>query len=840
MLTDAAQHCHRQGERLVLVVDGLDEDRGVTADPDSYSVAGLLPAAPPHGMRIVVSGRLNPPLPRDVPADHPLHGVDVARTLAPSEHARVARNDMERDLKRLLNGSPLEQHLLGLITSAGGGLTGADLSALTGQPAWRIKDHLHAVAGRSFVAQAGSWRPDTESFAYVLGHEEIQKAARQHLEEPGLAGYRHRLHAWADQHRAMGWPAGTPEYLLRGYFRMVGEAKDLRRLVACATDRIRHDRLAEVTGGDTAALNEVNSAHEALLADDSHDLTGLARLALHRSEIEQRNANLPVGLPAVRTMLGQSIRALASAQSIPHPKRRMQALTGMVEPLTVAGDMDGVEALVDSTDDAEAQLRLLFCAITGFGRLGRQSAVRSLTDRAESLISSFGDEERQLTSLVTLAERAADAGEGVKAGQLAERCLSLYQTCPRQEAHQAEHARALAHAGNWDAAEAAARSLGQADGQDVVLVALAAAAARQGDIPRAERLIGAIRCASGQSDVQGAVVDALMARGEPVRAMRACRAIAMSERRSGSLIDVARAWQRAGRARQAQAAADEALAAARACMDPDQVAGLTGVVRLYADMGAHGRARAVIEEAKTVAQSIRSDEELLEAMSLIVAGAVLIGDEETVESLCHSRSELGERLVLMTALARALAAAGDLARAGELADEIERDARAMTDPWSRSLSLIRLSWWTADVGDLHAAGALAERAGAQAVLVPDPIRRRVALGQVIGCLARAGETRRAESLARSNPRGDSAATLAEGLIWGGEVERAESVVREIDDPRELSSALCETAPVLAHVGEFDRAERMARSVDEAFHHASALVDRHPRWPMPEKRTGHAT
>lgn len=28
MLTEGAQHCHKQGERLVLVVDGLDEDRG--------------------------------------------------------------------------------------------------------------------------------------------------------------------------------------------------------------------------------------------------------------------------------------------------------------------------------------------------------------------------------------------------------------------------------------------------------------------------------------------------------------------------------------------------------------------------------------------------------------------------------------------------------------------------------------------------------------------------------------------------------------------------------------------------------------------------------------------
>ena len=39
LLAEAARMCGR----LVLVVDGLDEDRGVTAGPDAYSIAALLP-----------------------------------------------------------------------------------------------------------------------------------------------------------------------------------------------------------------------------------------------------------------------------------------------------------------------------------------------------------------------------------------------------------------------------------------------------------------------------------------------------------------------------------------------------------------------------------------------------------------------------------------------------------------------------------------------------------------------------------------------------------------------------------------------------------------------------
>ena len=44
LLAQAADACQAAGERLILVVDGLDEDRGVTTGPDAHSIAGLLPA----------------------------------------------------------------------------------------------------------------------------------------------------------------------------------------------------------------------------------------------------------------------------------------------------------------------------------------------------------------------------------------------------------------------------------------------------------------------------------------------------------------------------------------------------------------------------------------------------------------------------------------------------------------------------------------------------------------------------------------------------------------------------------------------------------------------------
>jgi len=63
LLAQAAAACEQSGGRLVLVVDGLDEDRSVTTGPHAHSIGGLLPASLPAGMRVIVAGRPNPPVP---------------------------------------------------------------------------------------------------------------------------------------------------------------------------------------------------------------------------------------------------------------------------------------------------------------------------------------------------------------------------------------------------------------------------------------------------------------------------------------------------------------------------------------------------------------------------------------------------------------------------------------------------------------------------------------------------------------------------------------------------------------------------------------------------------
>jgi hypothetical protein len=122
MLHEAARCCRDRGEDFVLIVDGLDEDRGVTTGRDAHSIAALLPVELPAGMRVILTGRPHPPVPEDVPEHHPVHDPGIVRQLSTSPEAKVVRADMLRELRELWDGDADDQAMLGFLTAAGGGL----------------------------------------------------------------------------------------------------------------------------------------------------------------------------------------------------------------------------------------------------------------------------------------------------------------------------------------------------------------------------------------------------------------------------------------------------------------------------------------------------------------------------------------------------------------------------------------------------------------------------------------------------------------------------------------------------------------------------------------------
>src|SRR5262249_31977910 len=166
-MSEAAIACRDAGGRLVLVVDGLDEDQGVTTGPRAHSIAGLLPADPPAGMRVIVAGRPDPPVPDDVPGWHPLRDPAIIRPLPAFPHARDVQRLARQELQDLLRGAQPGQDVLGLLAAARGGLSGPDLEELTGALG-EIEDILRAAAGRTFTRRASQHDGGAGPEVYLL------------------------------------------------------------------------------------------------------------------------------------------------------------------------------------------------------------------------------------------------------------------------------------------------------------------------------------------------------------------------------------------------------------------------------------------------------------------------------------------------------------------------------------------------------------------------------------------------------------------------------------------------------------------------------------------------
>ncbi|MEV4281699.1 response regulator [Actinoplanes xinjiangensis] len=428
LLRLALQRAATSGHRLVILVDGLDEDRGVRPGSGLPSIASLLPKRPEPHLRVLVAGRPDPPLPTDVDTDHPLRTA-VIHELSPSPHARAVALLADQELNEALAGPDrLNEEVLGLVTAAGGGLTGDDMQQLTGRARYELDALLHGVFGRT-LAERDS--------VYLYTHETLREQAVHRFGPHRLGEYRSRLAAWARTYRDRGWPASTPPYLLRSYQLMLADAGDLPGLAALATDRDRHDRMLAVTGGDAAGLAEVAAAQQMVGRQPVPDVVLAARLAFHRDALTARNHAVPVRLPAVWARLGRQVRAEAMAYGVTDGHRRALTLAALAEALAETGHRGSV-----------------------------QSAVASALAAAESVTDRF----RRAESLAAVAAAVAAAGDLTRAREITRRVENgLYHA----EALAAV-AEAVARSGDLPAATALAREISHPIRRGDALTAVAA------------------------------------------------------------------------------------------------------------------------------------------------------------------------------------------------------------------------------------------------------------------------------------------------------------------------------------------------------------------------------
>lgn len=793
LLAEAATFCRERDQRLVLVVDGLDEDRGVTVGADAHSIAALLPAPLAGGMRVVVTGRPDPPIPEDVADRHPLRDKNIVRLLSRSEHAEVVRVDAQRELIHLLRGTPAERDLLGLVAAAGGGLSSQDLADLTGWSMWEIEEHLRAVSGRTFTRREVGWGPSTAPPVYLLAHEQLQQDAIRMLGEAQLARYRQRVHEWAGQYRELGWPIRTPEYLLRGYFRLLRETGETARLVDCALDRSRHERMLDLTGGDSAALTEIATTHDVLDGQDRPDLLSMVRLAIYRAELNDRNYFIPTGLPEAWARLGHYSRAEALAWSLPDPEQQTRALTAVARTAAAAGDTERASRILSTITTPPVQ--------------GDLAATTRSVNRTEQYLPKgrYASHvlKRHLKPTVEQVRVAIADGKLAHAEALAARIPTGVQ---RWRAVR-ELVRAVSRLGDISKAEQLARTIASPRWQAKALTDLVVLIADTGDVRRAENLAAeAERSArighplARQPEVVIEVVRALAVAGDPARAEKLARTITDTRWQGRALAELACSMPSG--AETVAATITDSFWRARATVSIFQAAAAAGDT---------ARAARLFAAAKSAAGAVAGSREQAEVWAGLAVGMAVLGEFDGAESLARAIDNEGWREQALTDLVAVLARAGHLDRAAALVEAVTNDDR-------RAQALIAVATATARAGEISMAEAVAGR-------IADPRWRTRALTE----LAAAGGVHAARFAAEAEAastgitftaqKAMAAAEVVAAHAAAGDIARAEAVARGIAVPRWRVRALSR----LASIVDADRARELAQTIGDPDAQARALA-----------------
>ncbi len=825
MLARAAQTCMERDERLVLLVDGLDED----GESSSNSIAALLPSRQVPGLRVVIAGRPDPPIPADVPDGHCLRDPSIVRILDKSPQAQANMADGQRDLKRLLKGEPLDRDLLGLITAAIGGLTLLDLVELTGCAVWQIEETLRSVSGRTFTRYPSRHQRDSFCHVYALGHVELQVLAAQYLAGASLDAYRQRLHTWAKQYRERRWPADTPQYLLDGYYGMLQTVNDLPRMVAYAVDRDRHDRMLNLTGGDAAAFAEISTAELMIIDCHEPDLLAMVRLAIHRGNLVERNANMPERLVKVWAELGDLARAEALARSlgseayqreealgfvaeaaaaagnfdqamvlvlsIAEPFMRVNVLIDLVKLAAAAGDVDQAMNLVCSMPDQGSQVRALGVLVEVLAADGDLMRVPKLLSHAEALVSSIFDDGPQVEALRALVEAAAAVGDLERVARLAVQVEVLAQSIPDPPLHLRAlglAVEALVAVGDFDQAESLARSMHSTTypaWQCEAFEAVAEALVAVGDFDRAESLARLITESYHQVEAFSRLVEGLVAARDVDRAETLARSISNAR---------------------------------------DRGAVLAALVSAVAGAGD-------LDRAETLARSITNPHRQLDALANLVEATICRGDLDRAETLAYSISyrdgkragqQTDQQANALVALAVAVAAAGDFARAETLVQSI-------TEYWQVE-ALATLAETAITLDDLKRASRLAAQAETMARSTDRLLWRAEALISLIRAVGVIGHLDRAEAIVESvidpSYRGHAVAALAEAVAVNGDLDRAatlvnqaEIIIRSITELHSREKALIGLVRAVAAVGDLERAETLARSITHSYRQFDALI-----------------
>jgi hypothetical protein len=783
LLAAAGAEAESRGRRLVVVVDGLDEDEaGAIPSRGFPSIASLLPRHPPSGVRFIITSRPNPGLPDDLSADHPLRACAIYR-LPVSAVAKAAEFGAKQELRDLLGGDQAAVDVVGYIAGSGGGLTRADLSTLTGAPPYRVEPVLRGVSGRSLSTRAGTdprnLPQDAAARVYLFAHDTLQNLAQEQLGDE-LAVYRGRVCAWMTSYADAGWPGTTPGYAVRGYPRLLIATGDAERLSALVRDPARHQFLSQATGSDYAAVTELEAAQSLVAAKEDVDLGALVELAAYRRALLARNEWIPGELPLLWARLDRFDHAEALARTLPDPAERTKALANLAAAAARSGELDKAEAIAGGISEPIARAYVLTDLMTAAAKAGELDRARRMAADAKTAGRDGGTTYVQAIFFVRLVSAMAEAGDVDGAEALAHATDNVFRGSEKF----AGLVTAVAVGGDLDRAEAIARSVTNDFERDLVLTKLVAAVARAGDLDRASAI---------------------------------ARTLTRHHHRAEALITLLPAAAEAGDPDRWRQIADDAAAVVAQLTDHNQ----HQLVALAVALARAGD----LDRAEAIATSNRDGSRQGEVLTALVAAVAQAGDLDRAESIARAELDWMSQADLLTSLIPAAAQAGDYARATKIAVDVEAlaDDYADVDPsyaqYTKAMVLAKLASAAVQAGDLDRAQALL-----QSVTHRDD--KAKLLSELVDAAIAAGDLDRARALVRTLIDSEDRAAALVGFMaamHAGDLNQAETLVRTAVDPADQARFLNSHIAALIQAGDLARAEALANIVADPDDKAEALA-----------------
>ena len=415
---DAAAASENRGRRLVILVDGLDEDAALRGGARLRSIAALFSDPVPSHLRVILATRPYPRVLAEIG-----HEADLNRhDLSPSPLAHITEAQARADIDNAVSEDGLALQLLGLLTAAGSGLAHSELAELVLKPPGVVLSVLQTSL-RNCVHRVEIREGDLSSrTVFRFAHASLPEIVGDddHLGRSGVHSYVERIHAWATESTSRGWDDAVPDFLAVGYPKMLIETADLPRLLSYALDPDRQEWLRERLGNDLAAASELEQAERLNRAAGRPDLGRAMRLAKSRDALRDRSSSLSAA--ALTVLAGSDWR---KAAALAHGAGDGSVAVVASELVRTAaedlGPASTVTHLIRSSSYAAPALCELALAHHGRGQLPPAEETAALALAAARKVEDFSARVTCLTQVAAvLTTVGLESGAGEALAQAAE------------------------------------------------------------------------------------------------------------------------------------------------------------------------------------------------------------------------------------------------------------------------------------------------------------------------------------------------------------------------------------------------------------------------------------